>query len=198
MNTSQKTVKLFPHSSPFPISVERLTKLYEDIRTNSYLPLECLACLETAKDNTTDHVPSNSTNSQQMTTPADPSSKRQPAKTNEDPINSKFINTKRDIKLKRSRDTFEFQDTDQNDQKHKKLIRTTTEAAGDFEKVIANIASDLHSEREPHSPPTNNIVPARPDRTASNVRMDFEYEATSPTGIAFNIQDTVNHIKDTI
>ena len=204
MNKSERKLKLFPHSSPFPINVDRLTKLYEDIRTNGYLPLECLASItiETAKDSTAGDIVSNSNNSQ-ATAPADPSSKRQPTKPAEEPANSKFINiTKRllpENKLKRSRDTFEFQDTDQNDQKHKKLSRTSTEAVGEFDKVFANITSDIQSERAPHSPPTNSTMPARPDRTASNVRMDFEYEATSPTtGIAFNIQDTVNHIKDTI
>ena len=200
MNTSEKTVKLFPNSSPFPISVDRLTKLYEDIRTNSYLQLDCLS-LETAKDNTIDTLPPSSTSSQQTQTP-DLNSKKQPIKAIEDPASSKFMNIAKrllpDNNLKRSRDTFDFQDTDLNDQKHKKIMRTSTEATGEFEKVIASLASDYKPEREPQSPPINSTPPARPDRTASNVQMDFEYEATSPTGITFNIQDTVNHIKDTI
>ncbi|KAI6657605.1 hypothetical protein LOD99_348 [Oopsacas minuta] len=197
MNTPIPTIKL-PNCSPFIISVERLIKLYSEIQSNGYLQLDCLNPVETSRESTIQHVLPT-----QINTQVDYITKRQPIRNSEE-TNPKIKNiTKRllgENVLKRSKDPYEFPETDQDDNKQVKIARTSNSSntqrttTGDFNNVMASLITEQNLETDVHNSP--NKLPSQPDKTASNVRMDFEYEATSPTRITVNIQDTVNHIKD--
>lgn len=196
-----RPVKL-PNCSPFPISVDRLIELYAKIKANGYLQLECLTKTDTTKEFTTEHTVPAPINS----TPPESVSKRQPIRNNED-VRIKNITKPllTDNILKRSRDLYDFPENDQEDTKQVKIARianSVQRSAGNFENVLASLKSDQNTDMEVHNSPnnknnsTNNKLATQQDSKANNVRMDFEYEATSPTRITVNIQDTVNHIKD--
>ena len=194
MNTT-RPVKL-PNCSSFPISVDRLIELYAKIKANGYLQLECLAKTDTTKESTTEHMVPALINA----TPPEFVSKRQPIRNNED---ARIRNITKpllaDNILKRSRDLYDFPENDQEDTKQVKISRTANSvqrSTGNFESVLASLIPEQNSEMEVYNSPNNNKLATQQDNKANNVRMDFEYEATSPTRITVNIQDTVNHIKD--
>ena len=199
MNTT-RPVKL-PNCSPFFISVDRLIELYAKIKANGYLQLECLAKTDTSKESTIEHMVPAPTNA----TPPEFVSKRQPIRNNED---ARIKNITKpllaDSILKRRRDLYDFPENDQEDTKQVKIPRTANSvqrSTGNFENVMASLIPEQNTEMEVHNSPdnnncTNNKLATQQDNKANNVRMDFEYEATSPTRITVNIQDTVNHIKD--